>query len=106
MLTVMGEFRDAYKAKEAAKAIPKDYKDQQLPDTTRKLKRLCEFYERLLKWDKEPAYYGARLDLEKTDAVLMRWRLATGEYRVIFGNLQTGTVTAEQLEQLEAALPQ
>jgi hypothetical protein len=105
MLTVMQEFRDAYRAKEAAKEIPKDYKDQQLPDTTRKLRQLCEFYNRLLKWDKKPAYYGARLNLDKADAVLMRWRLITGEYRVIFGNLQTGTVTAGQLKQLEAELP-
>jgi len=100
ILTVMKEFRNAYKTRQAGKAIP----DHILADTTGKLEGLCEFYEQMLKKGKEPAYYGDKVELGKSNAVLMRWQLITGEYRVIFANLQIVTVTAEQLGLLEAAL--
>jgi hypothetical protein len=35
----------------------------------------------------------------------MRWKVSDKEYRVIFGDLHTQTVTAEKLAELEAALP-
>jgi len=100
ILTVMKEFRSAHKAKKAGKTIPNHI----LANTTRKLERLCEIYEQMLKKGKEPAYHGDKVGPGKENEVLMRWRLVTGEYRVIFANLQTGTVTAEQLELLEAEL--
>jgi hypothetical protein len=100
ILAVMKEFRSAYKTKKAGKTIPNHI----LTDTNRKLERLCEFYEQMLKKGKEPAYYGDKVEPGKANAVLMRWRLVTGEYRVIFANLQTETVTAEQLKLLESAL--
>jgi hypothetical protein len=37
--------------------------------------------------------------------VLLRWQLAPNEYRVIFGDLHTETVTPSRLAQLEAMLP-
>jgi predicted RNA-binding protein with PUA domain len=100
ILTVMKEFRSAYKTKKTGKTIP----NQILADKTRKLERLCEIYEQMLKKGKEPAYHGDKVEPGNENAILMRWRLVTGEYRVIFANLQTGTVTAEQLELLEAEL--
>jgi len=36
----------------------------------------------------------------------MRWKVSDGLYRVIFGDLTTENVTAEQLGELEAALPE
>ena len=35
------------------------------------------------------------------DAVLMRWKISDGEYRVIFGGLTTENITAEELAELE-----
>ncbi len=99
ILTVMKEFRSAYKTRKAGKAIP----DRALADTTKKLEWLCEFYEQMLRKGKEPAYYGDKVKPGKANTVLMRWRLVTGEYRVIFADLQIETVTAEKLGQLEAA---
>jgi hypothetical protein len=104
--TVMKEFRSAYKTKQAGKVIPKDHREQYLANTTKKLKRLCEFYGVLLKRGQEPAYYGDKLEPGKANAVLMRWRLVTGEYRAVLGDLRIETVTAEQLRQLEEALSQ
>ena len=66
----------------------------------------CMFYMELANTKKDPAYYGDRVTAEDTDAVLMRWKISENEYRVIFGDLTTENVTAEQLTQLENALPQ
>ena len=37
--------------------------------------------------------------------VLLRWKTAENEYRVIFADLHAETVNAETLAKLEAALP-
>ena len=39
------------------------------------------------------------------DKVLLRWKVSDKEYRVIFGDLHTQTVTAEKLAELEKTLP-
>ena len=49
---------------------------------------------------KEPAYYGESV-APGDDAVLMRWKTAENEYRVIFGDLSATTVTGETLTELE-----
>ena len=101
IMAVMREFREAYNEKQAGKATSKDQRYRQLADTTKKLKWLCGFYEELYKNGNDPAYYGHRLESRNADGVLMRWRLATGEYMVIFGDLRTKIVTPEELELLE-----
>jgi hypothetical protein len=35
------------------------------------------------------------------EAVLLRWKISDDQYRVIFGDLSTMDVTAEQLAELE-----
>jgi len=59
------------------------------------------FYNQLVQENKDPAYYGDRVTAEDADAVLMRWKVSDDEYRVIFGDLKTGNVTAEELAELE-----
>ena len=54
----------------------------------------------------EPLYHGDIVTPNDVELPLMRWKVADGEYRVIFGDLHTETVTAEVLAELEAALPQ
>ena len=62
------------------------------------------FYTQLVQENKDPAYYGDRVTTDDADAVLMRWKISDNEYRVIFGDLKTGNVTAEELAELEKPL--
>ncbi len=59
------------------------------------------FYVMLVTDKKEPAYYGQSVTPDDADAVLMRWKISDNEYRVIFGDLSVGNVTAEELAALE-----
>jgi hypothetical protein len=54
---------------------------------------------------KDPAYYGKTVVPKDADNILMRWKVSDKEYRVIYGDLHTETVTPERLAELEAALP-
>ncbi len=54
----------------------------------------------------EPVYHGKVVTPQDLELPLMRWNLADGQYRVIFGDLHAETVAAEVLADLEAALPQ
>ena len=60
-----------------------------------------DFYEELVEKNKEPAYYGEKIDPGDSDKVLLRWKLDDGQYRVIFGDLSAKTITAEVLAELE-----
>jgi outer membrane lipoprotein-sorting protein len=55
---------------------------------------------------KDPVYRGDVVKPSDIELPLMRWKVSDTEYRVIFGDLHTETVTAEALAALEAALPQ
>ena len=46
-------------------------------------------------------YYGENVTPEDSDAILLRWRLDDGKYRVIFGDLDQKDVTAQQLAEWE-----
>ncbi len=61
----------------------------------------CSFYNALEQADKDVAYYGDRVTADDVDKVLMRWKISEDEYRVIFGDLTTENVTAEDLAKLE-----
>jgi hypothetical protein len=63
----------------------------------------AQFYAALATQNREPAYHGDKVTREFPHAVLMRWKLDSGNYRVIFGDLSAGEVTAEELTRLEAA---
>jgi hypothetical protein len=62
------------------------------------------FYMMLTQEKKEPIYYGETVGPDDTDAVLMRWKISDNEYRVVFGDLSVGNVTAEELAVLEKPL--
>ncbi|MBC8470584.1 MAG: PDZ domain-containing protein [Planctomycetes bacterium] len=61
----------------------------------------CLFYAKLDKQDKDPAYYGNNVTAGDADAVLMRWKVSDNEYRVIYGDLTSENISAEQLAALE-----
>jgi len=52
--------------------------------------------------DKDFAYYGDKVTAEFPHAVLMRWKIQDGKYRIIFGDLTARDVSAGELAQLEA----
>ena len=96
----------AMRLKEELKGLSEDDKAQRLSDATLPIRCLVRFYTVLQWWDKkDPAYYGKTVTPKDTDKVLMRWKVSDNEYRVIFGDLHTQTVTAEKLAELEKALP-
>jgi len=67
-----------------------------------KMQMVCVFYAQLVQEDKDPAYYGDKVTVEFGHAVLMRWKTADDEYRVIFGDLTIEDVSAEELAELES----
>jgi tetratricopeptide (TPR) repeat protein/outer membrane lipoprotein-sorting protein len=67
----------------------------------RPVQSLAMFYMTLVQEDKEPVYYGETVGPDDANAVLMRWRISDGQYRVVFGNLSTSDVSAKELAELE-----
>jgi hypothetical protein len=66
----------------------------------------CSFYAKLVKDDKDVAYYGDKVKPEDVNVVLLRWKVSENEYRVIFGDLTAENVSAERLAELESQLPE
>lgn len=65
---------------------------------------ISKFYEYLLHKGKDVVYYGDSIDPDNSDALLLRWKLSEGKYKVIFGDLSAKTVTAEELIELQAQM--
>lgn len=79
---------------------------QKYLDATKPIIELIGFYSGLvMEKDKDPAYYGKVVTPDDADQVLMRWKVSDTEYRVIFGDLHTETVSPEVLAELEKTLP-
>jgi outer membrane lipoprotein-sorting protein len=49
----------------------------------------------------DAAYYGKTVGPNDKDKVLFRWKLADGQYQVIFGDLRAESVTAKKLQEHE-----
>jgi hypothetical protein len=62
----------------------------------------CIRYGQLMSENRDVVYYGTKVTTEYPHAVLLRWRLDDGQYRVIFGDLTVQDVPAERLKALEA----
>ncbi|MDH4238603.1 MAG: zf-HC2 domain-containing protein [Phycisphaerae bacterium] len=65
------------------------------------IQSLGTFYMTLVQDKKDPAYYGAQVTPEDTDAVLMRWKADSGKYKVIFGDLSIVEMEYEDLIKIE-----
>ena len=61
----------------------------------------CLFYGKLVKENKEPAYYGSTVTAQDVEKVLMRWKISDDRYQVIFGDLSTLDVSYDELAELE-----
>lgn len=83
------------------KALSKTMIDLMMP-----IQGTAGFYSRLVQDKKNPAYYGDIVTPDQPDLILMRWQIEEGQYRVIFSDLTTQTVTLQGLAELENALPE
>jgi len=66
------------------------------------LEMAIRFSAGLVMEDKDFAYYGDKVTAEFPHAVLMRWKIEDGKYRIIFADLTARDVSAGELAQLEA----
>lgn len=55
----------------------------------------------ILRDNRDAAYHGKTVGPADKDKVLLRWKLDSGEYEVIYGDLRSETLSAERLKQLE-----
>ncbi|UCG58920.1 MAG: hypothetical protein JSU70_05285 [Phycisphaerales bacterium] len=104
IMTVVQELRDGIIAKSRGEPDKLDgLEEQEVMQKLMNLQMAGAFYTRMATEGKDPAYYGEKVTAEFPDAVLMRWRLDDGTYKIIFGNLTIGEATAEELDELESA---
>ena len=96
---------EAQKLRQAVEQAKTDEERTQAIGTMMPLQMLGGFYMSLAQEKKEPAYYGNIVKPGDVAQVLLRWKTAENEYRVIFADLHAETVNAETLAQLEAGLP-
>jgi outer membrane lipoprotein-sorting protein len=108
MMDVMQEI-SAVMFKQVPKEKPGDMTETELVakvmETMRPVQSFALLYMTLVQDKKEPVYYGESVGPEDIGAVLMRWKTAQNEYRIIFGDLSARTVTGEQLAELEKQPP-
>ena len=97
---------------ELAQVFVKKYPDINSEQTQQKLREISSpvttgtmYYMQLVQEDRDPAYYGETVTANDPDALLLRWRLDDGSYRVIYGDLHADTITADQLATLENQQP-
>lgn len=74
--------------------------------TSNVLAGMSRFYEYLIYRGKEVTYYGDNINPADKDALLLHWKLADGNYRVIFSDLRIESVAPEQLIKLQARMLQ
>ncbi len=90
--------------KEEAQAYAKDPRNlKRISEAMMPILGLGLFHEMLVQEQRDLVYYGDTVTPEFPHAVLMRWRLDDGRYRVIFGDLAVRDVSLEELAELEAA---
>ena len=66
------------------------------------LKYGAQYFGTLQTEGKDPVYYGPTVAADDANKVLLRWKLDSGQYRVIYGDLRIEDVSAARLAELEA----
>jgi len=111
MQTTTGGFKDSQtpEAQKLRQAMEQAKTDEErikaIVEPLMPIQMLGGFYGTLVQEKKEPAYYGKVVKPGDVAQVLLRWKMAENEYRVIFADLHAETVKADTLMKLEAALP-
>jgi len=76
-------------AKESAKAV-----QQVFAGACQKAAPVAAFYKKLAREQRDPEYFGATVKPGDAEAILLRWKLDDGRYRVVYGDLRAETVDA------------
>ncbi len=63
---------------------------------------VSELYQQLVPKNKDVEYFGDSIKVGDSEVILMYWKLPDGTYKVIFGDLQAKTITADELIKLQA----
>jgi len=112
MIVLCSDFTALRSALEKSKRLTEELKGLSENDRIYRLKValmpmrcLNRFRIGLLGDGKHLGYHGKTVTPKDADKVLMCWKVSDSEYRVIFGDLHTQTVTAEALAEFEKALP-
>lgn len=66
------------------------------------IRAACGFYGKLVQSDSDVLYFGDRVQPGDAGRILMRWKVDDDRYRVVFGDLRTGTVSGAELLELES----
>jgi len=102
-MTVITEFTEALKRNFSGQPPSGEPNEVEMLKIIMKLQTIGMTYAMMVKDANDPAYYGDRVTAEFPHAVLMRWKVEAGNYRVIFADLTVAEVTADELAELEAA---
>lgn len=70
-----------------------------------KIQGIAMFYMRMTQEGRDPKYYGAVVEPDDAEAILLGWRRDDGQYDVIYGDLSRGTVAAEEMPE-EPVIPE
>jgi len=109
VMTLTKESAEIYGKKLGANAKGTKPSDEQMQQMTAKMMKVQApvlFYTKLGRDGNDPAYYGKDVTSGDANAVLMRWKISDGTYRVIYGDLSAENVTAEKLKEMERAAQQ
>ncbi len=90
---------------EGSKDLSKEEQTKKVVDIMMPLQSTGMFYMMLTQEKKDPVYYGNVVTPQDADKVLLRWKVADNQYRVILGGLHAETVDAATLAELEKDLP-
>jgi hypothetical protein len=93
------QLRQAFK-----QAQSEEERAKKLVDMMKPVQSIGMFYMTLVQDKKEPVYYGESVSPGEVGSVLLRWKISDNQYRVIFGDLTTVDVTAEELAELKKPL--
>jgi hypothetical protein len=102
IMTTGKEIRDAFIAMRQKQGISlEEQPTQEEMEDILSIQGVCMFYGKLVKENKDAAYYGGSVTALDVEKVLMRWKISDDQYRVIFGDLSTLDVSNDELVELE-----
>jgi outer membrane lipoprotein-sorting protein len=111
LMSLVQEFqtlKDSKNLTEAGQRLDKEMgrltmeeRSKKIMDMMQPVQSLGMFYMLLGQDKKEPVYYGQSVGPDDVEAVLMRWKVSEGRYRVIFGDLSAMDVSTNELAELE-----
>jgi hypothetical protein len=97
-MTLMKEISEVLTKKYGIKLV---VKQDEYTSAIQNILPVGSFYAQLVGAEKEAVYYGDTVTAENPEAVLLRWKVSDGVYRVVFGDLSAGNFSAEELAELE-----